>query len=70
MLWEWGIGTLQDDQQSQLTWILGGSQRLNHQPKSIHGLDLGNPHICSRVQRSLYPCPPTIGVGAVPKAVA
>lgn len=28
---------------SQLTWTLGGSQRLNHQLKNEHGLDLG-PH--------------------------
>ena len=33
-------GTPQEDQQSQLTWTLGGSQRLNHQRKYIHGLDL------------------------------
>jgi hypothetical protein len=26
-------------------WV---SQRLNHQPKNIHRLDLGFPHICSR----------------------
>ncbi|EDL37377.1 mCG1046215, partial [Mus musculus] len=35
------IGTLQEDQQSQLTWTTRGSQKLNHQPKSIHRLDLG-----------------------------
>ena len=33
---------------SHLTWILKGSQRLNHQLKSIHGLDLDFLHICSR----------------------
>ena len=27
-------GTTREDQQSQLTWILGGSLRLNHQPLS------------------------------------
>jgi hypothetical protein len=37
------IGTPQEDQQSQLTYSLGGSQRLNHQLKSKHGLDLGLP---------------------------
>ena len=37
-----GIGTPQEDQKSQLTWTLRGSQRLNHQPKSEHGLDLGS----------------------------
>ena len=34
------IGSPQEDQQSQLTWTFGDSQRLSHQPKSIHGLDL------------------------------
>lgn len=29
-----GIGTLQEDQESQLTWTLRGSQRINHQPMS------------------------------------
>jgi hypothetical protein len=37
------IGTPQEEQQSQLTWTLGGSQRLSHQSKSIHGLDLDPP---------------------------
>ena len=44
---EW-IGTPQEDQQNQLTWTFVGSQRLNHQLKSIHGLDLSPMHICSR----------------------
>ena len=37
------MGTLQEDQQNQLTWTLGGSQRLNHQPKCIRGLDVAPP---------------------------
>jgi hypothetical protein len=49
-----GIGTPQEDQQSPLTWTLGGSQRLNHQPKNIFGLDLApNTNICSNVQLHL-----------------
>ena len=36
--------TPQEDQQSQLTWTLGGSQRLNHQP----GTYMGSLNICSR----------------------
>lgn len=35
-------------QQSQLTWTLRGSQRLNHQPMSKLGLDLGPLNILSR----------------------
>jgi hypothetical protein len=40
-----GIGTPQGNQQSELTWTLGGSQRLNHQPKSLYGLDLVPRHL-------------------------
>ena len=36
-------GTTEEDLQSQLTWTLGDFQRLNHQPKSKHGLDLSSP---------------------------
>jgi hypothetical protein len=36
----------QEDQDSQLTGPLGGSQRLNHQSKSVHKLDIGPLHIC------------------------
>ena len=35
-------------QQSQLTWTPGSSQRQNHQPMSVHRLDLRPLHICSR----------------------
>jgi hypothetical protein len=41
-------GILQEDQQSQLTWTLGSSQRTNHQPKNIHRMDVGPLHICKR----------------------
>lgn len=34
-------GTSQEDQESQLTWPLEGSQRQNHKPKSGHKLDIG-----------------------------
>ena len=43
-----GSRTPQEDLQSQLTWVIGGSQGLNHQPKRMHILDLGLPYICSR----------------------
>ena len=43
------IGMPQKEQQSQLTWALVGSQKLNHQPKSIHSLDLGLPEHMSQV---------------------
>ena len=39
--------TLQENLQSQLTWVHRGSQRLNCQPESIHGIDLGPLHICN-----------------------
>jgi hypothetical protein len=34
----------QEDLQNQLAWAHGGLQKLNHQPKSIHGLDLAPYH--------------------------
>lgn len=38
-----GIGTSQEDQENQLTWTSGSSQRLSHQQKIIHGLDCAPP---------------------------
>ena len=43
-----GSRTQQRDLWSQLTWAHGVSQRLNHQPKSMHGLDLRVLHICNQ----------------------
>lgn len=43
-----GMGTPQEDQQSQLIWTPGSSGRLSHQPKNRHGLECGPQHICSR----------------------
>lgn len=43
-----GIGTLQEDQEIKLSWTLGGSQKLTHQPKSKHVWDVGTPDIHSR----------------------
>lgn len=58
-----GMGTPHEGQQSQLTWTPGSSQSLNHQPKSIHGLDRGPGHICSRqaAQSSWLPCLVSVG---------
>jgi hypothetical protein len=42
------IGILQEEQKSQLTWTLGGSQRLNHQRKSEYEMDLGPLHMSIR----------------------
>ena len=58
---EWGIGlseleeekTPQENLQSQLTWV-HGSQRLNHQPKSIHQLELGPYIVVADVQLGLH----------------
>jgi hypothetical protein len=41
-------GTPQEDQNRQLTWTLGSSQRLSHLPKSKHRLDPNPLKICSR----------------------
>lgn len=37
------IGIPQEDPQNRLTRTLAGSHSLNCQPKSVHGLDLGQP---------------------------
>jgi hypothetical protein len=58
-------GASQKDQQSQLTWTPGGSQTLNHQPKSKHRLDLGQPNMCKDVQLGLDAGPQTTGAGVV-----
>jgi hypothetical protein len=62
--------TLQEDQQSQLIWTLGGSQRLNHQPKSKHRLNLGLLLICSRCAAWSSCGSTTTGEGPVPESVA
>lgn len=38
----------QEDRQSQLTWAHEATKRQNHEPKDVHGLELGPLHICSR----------------------
>ena len=55
--------------ESQLTWTLGGTKRLNHQPKAIQGLVLASSHICIKVQLGLPVGPSTTGAGAVPESV-
>jgi hypothetical protein len=59
--------TPQEDQQGHFL-----TQRLNHQPKSEHGLDLGpTPHMyVTYMQLGLHVHPPTTGMGAVPESVA
>lgn len=37
--------TSQEDQKGELSWTLGASLRLNHQPRNLHSLDFL--HICS-----------------------
>lgn len=62
----------QEDQHSQLTWTLGGSQRLNHQQKSLQELDVApHKHTCAaHVQLGLHVGPSTIGADADPDCVA
>lgn len=43
-----GSRTPKEDLQSKLIWAHGGSQRWNHQLKSMHGLDLSPLHLCCR----------------------
>jgi hypothetical protein len=68
----WGaMGTPQGDQQSQLTWTSGSSQRLNHLPKNTYRLERGSQHIYSRCAAqppSVWA--PTTRAEDLPKAVA
>lgn len=67
-----GTGTPQEAQRS-LTWTLGGSQRINHQTKSIQGLDLAATNPAPTyidVQLGLHLGPPSTGAGAYPDSVA
>ena len=43
-----GSRSSEENLQSQLTWVYGGSQRLNHQQKSMHWLDLGCLYLCNK----------------------
>ena len=56
-----GSRTPQEDLQSQLTWTHGGSQRLNHQPKNMRGVDSHT----FLVDVQLHVSPLTAGVGTV-----
>ena len=56
-------GTQQKEQQTQLTWTLGDSQRLSHQPKA--GLKVPGTYVAD-VQLRLHVGLPTTGVEAAP----
>ena len=43
-----GSGTPQENLHNQVAWAHEGSQRLNHQSKSMHGLHIDPLPICSR----------------------
>jgi hypothetical protein len=60
-----GMGTLQGEQLSQLTRTLKNSQRLNNQPKRVHGLDLGTTTYVVNVLFVLHVDLPTTGAEAV-----
>lgn len=64
------IETLQEDHQSQLTWTVGGSHGLNHQPKSEHRLNLGPCTYVVDEKHDLHRDPPKTGAKAVLKPVA
>ena len=61
------IGTPQEDQQSQLTWTLGGLQKLSHQSKSICCLELTPPPTCSAW---FHVDPPKTAMRAIPESIA
>ena len=70
-----GIGTLQEDQQSQLTWTSAGSQRVNNQPKNTQVLDLlpappYHTYTADMHKLDLHVDPPTTGTGVYANSVA
>ena len=60
----------QENVQNKLAWSHRGSQRLNHQPESMHGMDLGPLHICNRCAAWLHVGPLTAGARAISDFVA
>ena len=58
-----GIGTSLENQQNQLTWTLGVSQRLNHQPKNMSWLNLGLAALIADVQFCLHMGPEQLEQG-------
>jgi len=53
MIFSSGMATPYEDQQCQLSWNPGSSQRLSQQPKSIHGLIQGHQQY---VPKDWLPC--------------
>jgi hypothetical protein len=62
--------TPQEEKQSQLTLTLGGSQSLNHQLESKHGLDLETYTFVANMQFVLHADFSTTGADPVPEYVA
>ena len=60
----------QEDQQSQLTYNFGVSQKLIYQPKCKPVLDLGPLHTCNSCAARPSFQNPNNEVGAVPESVA
>lgn len=55
----------QDNPQNQLTWAHRGSQGLNQQPGSLHGIDIGPLHMCLGCAAWSSSGTPNSGRGAV-----
>lgn len=65
-----GVKTPQEDLQSQLTWVHGGSQKLNHQSKSMQGPDLGPYTFVMDMQLGHHGGPLAIGAETASDSVA
>jgi hypothetical protein len=65
-----GMGTPQEDQQSQLTWSSGSSQSLSHQTKNIYELEQAPGTYVEDVQLSLHVDPSTTWTEGLPKAIS
>ena len=57
--------TTQENLQNQLAWANGDLQRLNHQPGSMHGTDLGPLHIYNSCAAGFLYGVPKVGAGSV-----
>lgn len=62
-----GLGTPQEDQESQLAWILEALKRLNHQPENTHRLDLGLPTHMEQMCNLVFTWVPNNWRGGYPK---
>jgi hypothetical protein len=65
-----GVGTPQEEQQSQLTWILGALRVWTTTQRTYTGWTQAFPYMCTRCAAWLSCGSETTGAGTIPKTVA